>query len=59
MRIVHICISAPYIDGWGYQENLLPRYLQKAGTENYVIASMNDFPVYLKPEAKAEAPAAE
>lgn len=54
MKIVHICISAPYIDGWGYQENLLPRYLQKAGTENYVIASMNDFPVYLKPEVKAE-----
>ena len=54
MKIVHICISAPYIDGWGYQENLLPRYLQKAGTENYVIASMNDFPVYLKPEVKVE-----
>ena len=53
MRIVHICISAPYVDGWGYQENLLPKYLQKAGTENYVIASRYDFPVYLKPEDKA------
>ena len=53
MKIVHICISAPYIDGWGYQENLLPRYLQKKGVENYVIASRNDFPPYLKPEDKA------
>lgn len=54
MKIVHICISAPYIDGWGYQENLLPRYLKKAGTENYIIASMNDIPVFVKPEVKAE-----
>lgn len=53
MRIVHICISAPYIDGWGYQENLLPRYLQKLGVENHVIASRNDFPAYLTPEDKA------
>lgn len=50
MKIVHICISAPFIDGWGYQENLLPRYLQKHGTENYVIASANDFPNYLRQE---------
>lgn len=50
MKIVHISISAPFIDGWGYQENLLTSYLQKAGTENYVIASATDFPNYLKPE---------
>lgn len=50
MKIVHICISAPYIDGWGYQENLLPKYLQKLKTENSVVASANDFPVYLKQE---------
>ena len=50
MKIVHISISAPFIDGWGYQENLLTQYLQKAGTENYVIASATDFPNYLKPE---------
>ena len=47
MKIVHICISAPYIDGWGYQENLLPKYLQQAGIQNAVIASGNDFPFYL------------
>lgn len=53
MKIVHICISAPYIDGWGYQENLLPWYLQKFGVENIVVASKNDFPAYLNPEDKA------
>lgn len=47
MKIIHICISAPYIDGWGYQENLLPHYLQKQDTQNFVIASANDFPSYL------------
>lgn len=47
MKIVHICISNPYIDGWGYQENLLPQYLQKKGVQNFVIASANNFPFYL------------
>lgn len=47
MKIVHICISNPYIDGWGYQENLLTQYLQKNDTQNYIIASANNFPVYL------------
>ena len=50
MKIVHVCISAPYIDGWGYQENLLPQYLQKNGVQNYIIASANDFPSYLSPQ---------
>lgn len=47
MKIVHICISAPYIDNWGYQENLLPQYLAKSGIENYVIACAESFPEYL------------
>lgn len=54
MKIAHICISNPYIDGWGYQENLLPQYLQKIGVQNYVIASANDFPTYLSPKEIAE-----
>ena len=54
MKIVHISISAPFIDGWGYQENLLSRYLQKAGTDNYIIASATDFPKYLKQEVVNE-----
>ena len=48
MKIVHICISAPYIDGWGYQENLLPKYLQSLGVQNHIVASANHFPEYLK-----------
>lgn len=47
MKIVHICISAPYVDGWGYQENLLPSYLQDAGVENYVIAPIDNIPSYV------------
>lgn len=50
MKIVHVEISAPFIDNWGYQENLLPKYLQKIGIENYIIASANIFPAYLKQE---------
>lgn len=52
MKIVHICISAPYIDGWGYQENLLPEYLSELGTDNYVICCANIFPEYLGLEQK-------
>lgn len=47
---MHVEISAPFIDNWGYQENLLPKYLQKTGVENYIIASANIFPTYLKQE---------
>lgn len=31
MRIVHIAPNAPFNDGWGYQENLLPKYQKKLG----------------------------
>ncbi len=47
IKILHICLSGQYLDGWGYQENLLPHYLQEEGTENIVIASSNYFPSYL------------
>ncbi len=50
MKIVHVSISAPFIDTWGYQENLLARYLQEAGVQNYIVASCNDFPAYLRQE---------
>ena len=26
MKIVHICLACFYVDGMGYQENLLPKY---------------------------------
>ena len=50
MKIVHVSISSPFIDSWGYQENLLPKYLQMEGTKNYIIASANDIPAHLKSE---------
>jgi hypothetical protein len=31
MKIVHIAPLAPYNEGWGYQENLLPKYQKKLG----------------------------
>jgi len=37
MKITHICQY--YNDGWGYQENLLPRYQKKLGHDIVVIAS--------------------
>lgn len=46
MKILHVCINAPYIEGWGYQENLLPSYLFRRGVESVVIAS-NIMPHYL------------
>lgn len=36
MKIIHI--SQNYIDGWGYQENLLPLYQKKAGHDVVVIS---------------------
>lgn len=47
MKIAHICLSSTYIDSWGYQENLLPVYLSKLGTENIIISSLNDYPPFL------------
>ncbi len=37
MRIVHLCLEAPYTDLWGYQENLLGKYHRKQGHEVTVI----------------------
>ena len=31
MNIIHIAPNAPFNDGWGYQENLLPKYHAKLG----------------------------
>ncbi|MBR2903451.1 MAG: hypothetical protein IKC37_02275 [Clostridia bacterium] len=39
MKIVHIAPSAPYNEGWGYQENLLTKYHQKLGNEVTLIIS--------------------
>lgn len=54
MKIAHICLSSAYIDNWGYQENLLPEYLSKFGSENFVITSNDCLPSYLNQTVKDE-----
>lgn len=39
MKIVHLALEAPYNEGWGYQENLLPKYQVKAGHDVTLIVS--------------------
>lgn len=39
MKIVHIAPSAPYNEGWAYQENLLPKYQVKMGNEVFLITT--------------------
>ncbi|SDD99335.1 Glycosyltransferase involved in cell wall bisynthesis [Bhargavaea beijingensis] len=39
MKIVHLCLSSFYIDEFGYQENLIPKYNKKDGHEVTIIAS--------------------
>lgn len=43
LRILHLCLACFYIDGCSYQENLLPRYHQRAGHEVQIIASLVTF----------------
>ena len=50
MRIVHIADS--FIEGWGYQENLLPLYQKRAGHDVVVVAD-NDHLRYLDNPALA------
>lgn len=39
MNIVHICLCGPYTDGWGYQDNIIPKYHKKMGHTVTVIAT--------------------
>jgi len=43
MRIVHICLAAFYIDGFGYQENILPKVHRQMGHEVEIIASTETY----------------
>ena len=42
-KIVHLCLGNFFIDGYSYQENILPKYHVKLGFEVTVIASMVSF----------------
>ena len=39
MKIVHLCLSGPFNDDWGYQDNMIPKYNVKDGHEVTVITS--------------------
>lgn len=39
MKIVHIAPNAPFNEGWGYQENFLPKYQKRLGNEVALIVS--------------------
>ena len=38
MKILNICLTGPFSDGWNYQDNLLSKYQKIIGNEVYVIA---------------------
>ncbi len=40
MKVVHLCLSGPFNDDWGYQDNLIPKYNVKDGHEVTVITSI-------------------
>lgn len=39
MKICHLSLCGPYNEGWGYQENILPKYHVKQGHEVYQIVT--------------------
>lgn len=43
MKIVHLCLGNPFLEGYGYQENLLTKYHVRLGHEVTVIASLETF----------------
>lgn len=43
MKIVHVAPSCVYTEGWGYQDNLLPKYQAKLGHEVYLIVPTEAF----------------
>ena len=43
MKVLHLCLSAFYIEGMSYQENLLPQFHKKMGYDVEVIASLQTF----------------
>lgn len=43
MKIVHCCLAAFYIDGFSYQENILPKFHKLQGHEVEIIASTETY----------------
>ncbi len=43
MRIAHLCLSSFYIDGYNYQENVLPRINHQDGNDVIILASTETY----------------
>lgn len=43
MRILHLCLACFYIDGYNYQENVLPRISKENGHDVMIIASTETY----------------
>lgn len=43
MKILHLCLANFYIDGYNYQENVLPRINKEDGHDVYILASTETF----------------
>lgn len=39
MKIIHVCLACSYVEGWGYQENILPKMHRQMGYDVTVITS--------------------
>lgn len=51
MIIVHICLAAKYVEGWGYQENIIPKY---HALNNDVFVLSSDFSIDSKGNAETK-----
>ena len=38
-RILHICLAINYLEGWAYQENMLPAAHKELGYDVHIIAA--------------------
>lgn len=54
MKIIHICLANFYIEGMGYQENILPKIHSQMGNDVLVITSDYSFDKYGKKIKKTE-----
>jgi len=52
MKILHITLH--YLDGWGYQDNLLPRYQSASGHEVVVATDKSHLPEIIREEVLAK-----
>lgn len=43
MRILHLCLACFYVDGYNYQENVLPRVQKQLGCDVEIIASTETY----------------